>query len=309
MFIFENQIAIADRPLLESYLNGYDYQTSGLTFTSLYMWRNVNGFCWEPSDEYLLLAGNSYLEDEKRAAPFLLPPLTAGGYHPRNVRTAILRAAEVFEKKGFPFQIRLLPAHMRAILEEAFAGELNFAEDRPNYDYVYRRADLAELKGKAYHGKKNHLNYFRKNYKYEYIRLTSDMTEEALAFIREFNCGKEVPEHEAELLNMEERAIEDALRNLESAGYLGGAIRIDKKLQALTIGGRLDEKTAVVHVEKANTDFRGLYQAINNEFCKNLPSSVEYVNREEDMGIPNLRKAKESYRPVKMIEKYIVTFK
>lgn len=90
---------------------------------------------------------------------------------------------------------------------------------------------------------------------------------------------------------------------------MGGAIRIDGKMQALTVGGQLNLDTAVVHIEKANTNFRGLYQAINNEFCRNMPDSTEFVNREEDMGIPNLRKAKLSYKPVKMIEKYIAAFK
>ena len=225
------------------------------------------------------------------------------------VRKAVLDAKECFEAEGHVFQMRLVPGHMLGMLEEAFPDQMYFSEDRPNYDYVYRRSDLAELKGRDYHSKKNHLNYFRKNYSYEYVPLTSGMAWEAIEFVRELNRSRERSGHELELLKMEEDAMADVFCHMEEAGYMGGAIRIDGKMQALTVGGQLNLDTAVVHIEKANTNFRGLYQAINNEFCRNMPDSTEFVNREEDMGIPNLRKAKLSYKPVKMIEKYIAAFK
>ena len=103
--------------------------------------------------------------------------------------------------------------------------------------------------------------------------------------------------------------MEDVFRNIEAVGYSAGAILIDNKIEALAVGGRLGNKIVTEHVEKANTEFRGLYQAINNEFCRHVASWAKYINREEDMGIPNLRKAKLSYRPCKLLEKYIGYFK
>jgi hypothetical protein len=135
------------------------------------------------------------------------------------------------------------------------------------------------------------------------------MADEILEFISEFNVKKDIPDYEMELLQMEEDAIKDVLPDLEKAGYYTGAITIDGKLQAFIIGGQSGGDTAIVHVEKANTQYRGLYQAINNEFCKHLPSNIKYINREEDMDIPGLRTSKQSYRPYKMIEKYIAIFK
>jgi len=108
---------------------------------------------------------------------------------------------------------------------------------------------------------------------------------------------------------MEEIAMEDVFYNLERVGYLTGALMIDGKLQALCVGGALGRKTVTVHVEKANIQYRGAYQAINNEFCKHMASHVKYINREEDMGIPGLRKAKLSYKPVKLIENHIAVFR
>lgn len=311
MFMFENRITVEDRPFLEEYLNGYDYKTSGLSFSALYMWRDINRFSWMQSGDYLLLAGISHLElEDGIIEPFLFPPLTkTGEYDPEGTRKALEDAKRIFEEKGHPFSIRLLPFHMMDIIEAACPGEMKFIEDRPNYDYVYRRQDLVELKGRDYHAKKNHLNYFHKNYQYEYVPLTSAMAEDAMRFIDEFNQRKEVPEHEMQMLKMEEQAMEDVFRNLEKVGYTAGAILIDGKIEALTIGGTLNKNTITVHVEKANVNFRGLYQAINNEFCINVPPHVKYINREEDMGIPNLRKAKLSYKPVKLVEKYIAVFK
>lgn len=311
MFIFENRITIEDRELLEEYLNGYDYQTSGLSFTSLYMWRNINHFSWKLSGDYMLISGVSHLELEAGTEePFLLPPLSKNGvYEAEGVKSALMEAKETFESGGHPFSIRLLPFHMIEIIRQACPDQVEFLEDRPNFDYVYRRQDLVELKGKDYHTKKNHLNYFHKNYAYEYIPLTSAMMQEAVAFIRAFNARKEISEYEMLLLKMEETAMVDVFRNLEKVGYMAGAILIEDKIEALTIGGKLTKDTVVVHVEKANVNFRGLYQAINHEFCKKLPDFAEYINREEDMGIPNLRKAKLSYKPIRMIEKYIAVFK
>jgi hypothetical protein len=261
--------------------------------------------------DYMCLAGISHLELEQGIEePFLFPPLTkTGEYHPQKLRETLYEARRIFEAAGHDLSIRLLPLHMVDIIKAACPNEMKIVEDRPNYDYIYKTQDLIELKGREYHSKKNHLNYFNRNYEYQYIRMSSDMARDAMEFIGEFNSRKNVPEHEMQLLKMEEEAMFDVFNNIESVGYLAGAIIIDDKIEALSIGGNLNRNTVTVHVEKANINFRGLYQAINNEFCKHVAANVKYINREEDMGIPNLRKAKLSYKPVKLLEKHIAVFK
>lgn len=93
------------------------------------------------------------------------------------------------------------------------------------------------------------------------------------------------------------------LRAKEALGLLGGALRVEGKIVALTLASKINDKVVDVHVEKANVAFDGAYAKINNEFAKSLPESIELVNREEDLGIPGLRKAKRSYLPDLMIEK------
>lgn len=309
MFMFENRITIEERPLLEEYLGSFEYGTSGISFTSLYMWRNINNFSWKIIGDYLCVAGLSHLELDKEE-PFLFPPLTkTGTYDPKSLNETIKEAKRIFEEKGYIFSIRLMPFNMMDIIESACPGEFRFLDDRPNYDYLYRLQDLVELKGREYHSKKNHLNYFLNHYKYEYVTMTSEMADQAMQFIREFNARKHIPEHEMELLKMEERAMVDVFNNLEAVGYLSSAILIDGKIEALCVAGKINKNTVDVHVEKANTVYRGLYQLINNEFCKHVEPGIKYVNREEDMGLPGLRKAKLSYKPVKLVESYIAIFK
>lgn len=310
MYMFDNKISIDNRGILEEYLNGYDYKTSGLSFSAQYMWRDINQFSWDIIGDYMCISGVSHLElEDGIELPFLFPPLTrTGEYDRESLRETIFRSKEAFEKAGYPFSLRLVPVHIAEIIKEA-CPEIRFIDDRPNYDYIYLTQDLIDLKGRSYHGKKNHLNYFKKTYEYEYVELTSEMADEAMQFIADFNRRKEVPAHEMELLKMEEQAMEDVFRNIEAVGYSAGAILIDGKIEAVAIGGKLGKNTITEHVEKANTNFRGLYQAINNEFCKNVASKAKYINREEDMGIANLRKAKLSYNPVKLLEKYIGIFK
>lgn len=311
MNIFNEKITLENRPILEEFLYGYDYKTSGLSYSSLYMWRIINNFNWEILGDYLCISGLSHLElEEGIECPFMFPPLTrTGGYDGKKLKETLYMARDRFIEKEQPFSIRLIPIHMLDLLRDACPHEMKYIDDRPNYDYLYLIQDMIDLKGRDYHGKKNHLNYFLKNYEYEYIELTSKHADEAMEFIHEFNERKEVPAHERIMLEMEAEAMEDVFQNLEKVGYLAGAIRIDGKMEAIAIGGQLNRNTITEHVEKANVNYRGLYQLINNEFCKAVGMNFKFINREEDMGIPNLRKAKLSYKPVKLVEKYIVTCK
>ena len=310
MYVFDGRITLEEREFLETYLHGFDYKTSGLSYTSMFMWRDINNFSWEKIGDYLCISGvdNFDLEED---IPFMFPPLTStGAYEAESLRYTIAEAKRRFNEKGKAFVLRLVPFHMLEIFIKAMPGGVCFEADRANFDYIYDTKELIELRGRAYHSKKNHLNFFKANYDYEYLEMTEDMAEEAMTFIHKFNERKNLTDpKERELLMYEEKAMRNVFEHLKDVGYLSGAIRIGGKIEALCVGGRLGTKTVIVHIEKANIEYRGLYQAINNEFCKHMASNVKHINREEDMGLPGLRKAKLSYNPVKFIETYTVTFK
>ncbi len=307
--MFENRITLEKQDLFNKYLFSRDYKASGLSFTSLYMWRDINNFRYEIINDYLCIIGDSRLEFND-VNPFLLPPLTlTGEYDCKTLSDTILNVKKYFEDSGHEFNLRIVPFNMVDIFEECFPEQLSFVADRPNYDYVYLSSDLIELRGKKFHSKKNHLNAFKKNNTYVFEKLRPDMVEECISLNRYFNSLRESTEHEKNLIEMEEQAMEEVLRNYESIGFFGGVIKIDGVIKAFSLGAKLSKKSLVVHIEKADPSIRGLYQAINNEFCRHFASHYKYVNREEDMGLMGLRKAKGSYKPVHYVEKYIVVFK
>lgn len=307
MKIFENEITIESREILKDYFEGYEYRASGLSFSSLYMWRTESDSSWEIFEGYLFVAGLN-LMDDGHAEYFLYPPMTkTGNYDAGSLKRALAEVKAYMEAKGLKLVFRLVPAQIKDIIEEVWEG-VKVIEDRPNYDYLYLKNDLIELAGKKYHGKKNHLNYFKNNFEYEYVKITPDMAGMIKQFLDDFNSRKDIPPLEMEWLLSETEAALDVIEHSEQLGCICGSIVIDGKLEAFSIGARTGKETVTVHAEKANSRIRGLYQAINNEFCKHLPEEIRFVNREEDMGLENLRKAKLSYKPVELIEKYIIEF-
>ena len=161
-------------------------------------------------------------------------------------------------------------------------------------DYV---GDSFYLSGRALHKKKNHMNYFLKTYDYTVKDITPDMTEEVMSFVTSHKIEKDAEGEELESLHAEEDAIRRYLAHTEEEDVYSVAIYIGGELVAIALGERLNHNTAAEHFEKAEDDYRGLYQVICSEFCKRLPEEIVYVIREEDMGLENLRKAKEALRP------------
>jgi len=110
-------------------------------------------------------------------------------------------------------------------------------------------------------------------------------------------------------LAKEREAIKHMLENFEYLNIRSGIIEVDSKIIAVSLGEALNSETFVVHIEKANSNFTGIYQTINQMFCNNEAAGYKYINREQDLGVPGLRKAKESYHPYKMVKKYTLTLK
>jgi hypothetical protein len=177
-------------------------------------------------------------------------------------------------------------------------------EDRKNFDYLYKVQELIELRGRRFHEKKNNVNKFRAAHGYEYLSLTPDLIGECLEFEHYWcevkECGK-IPG-----LERERCAILEMLNNFESLNIMGGVIKTDGKIAALTLGEIFLGDTMVIHIEKANQHISGLYQVINQEFLIHEAADCTYVNREQDLGIAGLRKSKMSYNPVGFVKKYIV---
>lgn len=192
-------------------------------------------------------------------------------------------------------------------LEKILPNTFEISEIRGSFEYVYNSSDLAYLKGKKYHGKRNHISKFKNLYNWTYEKIVPDKKEVYMEFFKKWfekNSEKEGNNSAAEF-----KAIEKSLENYEKLEFEGGVILVDGEIIACTIGEKISESAFVVHFEKALTEFEGAYTIVNQEFSKTLESRFKFINREEDLGIEGLRKAKLSYKPILLVGKYDASVK
>ena len=179
--------------------------------------------------------------------------------------------------------------------------------ERDNFDYIYKREDLAELRGKKYHSKRNHISAFSKAYNWSYEPLTPDNKADFLAFSDKWYSDKGIDEDEG--LRAEKKALGEILDSDVGIKYKGALIRVDGRVVAITLGSPINSKVFDIHYEKADKDFAAAYTLINREFAARELSDYTYINREDDLGIEGLRKAKLSYKPEIILEKYSMIYK
>lgn len=262
------------------------------------MWRNPYSIMWAEVDGYLVIKAGSGEQQ------FMLQPFGPDA----GIESVLEKMAAYCAAQNLVFKLYGIEKFMIDILENWRPGQFAITADRDNYDYVYNSKDLIELKGRKYHGKKNHINSFLRNYSdYQYIPLTTEWVPRCVETQIEW-CKKKGCDDD-EMLKGERDAIIEVLLHWNELKLTGGLIYIAGKVEAFSFGEQLNDDTAVIHVEKANPDIRGVYPVINQQFCANAWNHLPYINREEDMGLEGLRKAKESYYPVKMVEKFIAMSK
>lgn len=189
--------------------------------------------------------------------------------------------------------------------QSALGDRIVLEEAREDWDYLYATEDLAQLRGNRFHKKKNLVNQFRKKYDFSYHPFGPDLVERALAMQEQWCTWRDC--ESSQTLSAENRVIEKILSAWESLeGITGGAIVSEDALVAYTVAENLPDGSLLIHFEKANQDFKGAYQAINQIFVQNAGEGIDRVNREQDLGDEGLRKAKLSYHPVDFIRKYRV---
>ncbi len=294
------KIRLEDKPSFDRILNFLQPETSDLTFTNLFMWQCNYGLIvsyLEKLNYWILFAKPPH----PKWKPFFLPPV--GDWKDSSaLKEVYLLMKETAAAENFEFQLRRVPHLLVSEIQQIDPG-LSAKLEKNTLDYLYTSNDLINLAGRKYHSKRNHLNKFLRQYNWEYQRMTPELAQECLNLATAwFDVREPEPCSENE-------AMAKVLENLELLGVTGGVIKIDGSIQGIAVGERLNQNTAVIHIEKANTEFDGAYTAINHEFTARVWSEMEYINREEDMGIEGLRKAKRSYYPVRMVEKYTVAVK
>ncbi len=283
-------IEIQDKPLFDEFLRKDPPRISELTFTNLFIWRHHYRPVWLQWNECILI-----LFHPQTGSPYGLAP-----FGPGDNKSALDVLSDEIAKQTS--DVRICRVEEEFVTNHVDPGKYAVVSDRDNSDYVYLAKDLINLSGNKYHRKKNHLNQFIKNYAFEYHPLNTELVRRVLG-MQEAWCQIRECVMKPDLL-AEDFAVREALTCYEELGYQGGAILINSVVEAFSLGEPLNEDTAVIHIEKANPDVPGLYAAINQLFCLNAWSNLTYINREQDIGSEGLRKAKKSYYPHHMVDKY-----
>lgn len=276
------------------YRSGY-YENSHFNFTNLFMWRKP--YHVEICEQGEIL----YLTCEWEGQLYALQPVCEEGRWQEAVD--IFRAYFASQEKTLAFTG--VEKHFADFLQQQYPGQFAIEADRDNFDYVYLAEKLITLSGRKLHSKKNHLNAFRKLYpEAEYMEITPEILPACKAELEKWYAAHIEAMPESVFIPWERDAILELFADWDYFQLKGGAICLDGRIIAFTFGEQLNRDSVVVHVEKADPNIRGAYPAINQGFVEHEWSGMTYINREEDMGQEGLRKAKESYKPEKMIEKY-----
>ncbi|MDO4744418.1 MAG: phosphatidylglycerol lysyltransferase domain-containing protein [Clostridia bacterium] len=291
-------VTLKDKELFDRYFSINNGINSEYTFTNMFMWRKSYNI------RYAVIGGMLCIFSQHTgSAETVNFPLGDG-----DIAATVKALIDYFEKTGQRPLIRIYcEAEMKA-LTDAFPDTFIFTEDRNSFDYVYKVSDLINLPGGKYHAKRNHINRFLALYNYEYNKITEEHLDTCYDMFEHWCDSKEdsVPG-----ISEQREAVKELLENFTPLKVSGGGIFVDGQLAAFSFGEVLNKEKAmaVIHLEHANTDFQGSFPLINQQFLAGEWSHLEYVNREEDMGLSGLRQAKKSYHPCLMVKKYIASLK
>lgn len=268
---------------------------SETTFTNLFIWNDYYQTIWAEHNGCLCLIARPV-----DGQPFGLPPL-GGGQWDQALNVTIAELKTITDTPS----IRRVPEYM---VEKIQAAGLPYdaQHDRDNDDYVYQAEALRTLSGRRMHQKRNHYNYFLAHNQFECVPITRELVPDLLAVQEGWLANKEDQNFVMDHLEYEKKSVHELLTHFESLDQLGLAIKIDGRIEGFTMGELMSHNTALVHLEKANSEIRGLFVALSSHFCGLLPPEIIYVNREQDLGIPGLRHSKESLKPDHMRRKFVL---
>ena len=289
------KIDLKDKALVDSCLKSGNTDGSGYSFGSLFCWGDSYSLEIAEYDGMILIRG---VDDFGRYYAY---PSGVG-----DVRGAIEEMMDDCSNDGEIFRLVQILEENKNELESLFPDTFNICYNRDASEYVYSVRNMADLPGKKFHGKKGHVNAFFRNH----TDVSCDpITKDNIHFCLEIAQSWLAVKDGNFVLDAEAGAIKKAVENYDKLGYEGAILFADGKPVAFTMGEELKNNTFCTHFEKTLPDYRDAYPVINNGFTKLMLMTYEFVNREEDMGQEGLRKAKLSYQPVFLVDKYCATLR
>jgi hypothetical protein len=291
------ELGIEDKAIFDEFFRRYPPKISEFTFTNLFMWRHYYNFKWATLNENVVIIASP---EEKH---YFFPPIGEN-----EVKTTVLECLSHSKELGFGVVMKRVPENIANLFSLSYnEDKVKVDIDRDNSDYVYLIKNLIELQGSNYRSQRKSMKQFRRQHEFEYIPLTKEIIPDCLE-LQEDWCDIRACYDDPSLAG-EDKAIFEALLHFETLNFKGGVILVEEAIQAFTMGELLSSDTLVVHIEKGKQerDYRGVYETINQLFLENEWSNFKFVNREQDLGLEGLRKAKTSYHPEFLVDKYILT--
>ncbi len=281
-----------DIPLIRSFLDEFNEYSCEFSAINLLVWQEYFGFGFCVEDG-MLFSKNCVGGRTSFGIPFS-----------KDMPKAIAKLREYCKENDLKLLLFGGKGERFDLLNGQMNGSFTYTPIRDSFEYIYNVSDLMHLSGKKYHSKRNHISAFKKKYNWCYEKLGKNNSEDVLKMLYHwYNC---YTEKSADSMETEKIGITRLIKEYSIEGIKGGVLRVDGNIIAFTLGCEISDAVFDVNFEKALVEFDGAYAMINNQFVLNELSDYTYINREEDMGIEGLRKAKLSYKPAILLEKYIM---
>ena len=323
-------IGFEDLEIIRPYLRWDDVQGCEWSSVNLLTW-NRFGLEYALVNGYLVLR---FVYDGQYTHTMPLPPVPEGVEHPRladflngDAEFSVSTSQEPGDDDGAncclanvvralrdecfahhqPFSIINLSQPGIDFLKRAFPGEFEFSGPMTErYDYICLREKIIALEGKEMRPKRQHLYQFPRFYpNHEYRPLEPSLFPECMQLLQQWSDNAEAIGHlqGADSKVMERESISQVFDNWERFGAIGGALYVDGKMVAFTYGVPINVNTFDLCVEKGDINYKGVYTVVRHNFMQQIPEQYTYINLEEDLGLPGLRRAKSSYHPAYQIQK------
>lgn len=298
-------VSVEDYEILKPFFAGHPYTLCVYSPASLIAWSFRSFKAYYTIDEGILFIAGE-MEENPENRHLILPIANDRRFSPAELHGYA-------ERMGFERYWRVPADYLQQLDRSSLESHFDL-EEQPGYeDYIYLTEDLIHLKGNRYSKKRNLISQFTREYlrrgrvDVDEIRL-NDIAE-CLQFLEiwceQHDCDAD-PESD---LACEKNAVITALENMERLEWKGLLVRVDGRVSAFGIGEQLNETTATLNFEKADSGIKGLYQFLDNECAKRLFHPFRYVNKESDMNLPNLAESKQSYNPVLRVKSYALTLR
>lgn len=279
-------------PLIRPYFLRQERRMCDCTIGSALMWRDYFDNCFAIVDDTLMFRSR-YLDGQYA---FTVPI----GKNPEHM----LNLAEKYcRDRGIALEFCTVTPNDLEMLKRRWP-DLTVEDNRDWYDYLYESRDIIEFAGKKYANQRNHIRRFERDCPgWSFSRMTEENVDEVREFYEKFLQERD---KESETARAEVGKIFEVLNHYSQYAFLGGILRVDGEIVGISMG-EIVRDVLFVHIEKADTRYSGVYQKLVNCFAREfVTGEVRFINREEDVGDPGLRKSKLSYRPVKLLEKFTV---